>query len=396
MFDREFVLAHRLIDTHAHRFHPDRSGDFSVVAGGYIAGEGQIENASNTILYNMMIEALRRKFEMPEEASAFAIRKERDRRYAEDPLAYSRFLFSGEFADMYCLEIGSPLGGPAYSDSEKRWFNSIIPIERTCSIVRIDRVVDELLKDESEFYRLRQRFHERLRDWICSEPCVGIKSCSAYYGGLSVENPSASDAMKAFDEFKHHPESRYARKIINDFMLYESTEEATEFSLPIQIHTGAGGGSFLDFRTQNPVNLIDFLKDDRVKNRVRIVLLHGGHPYEEETGYLVSQFANVYTDISGTFYLDSCKGPERVLALMEKAPLNKIMYGSDGVGIPEITWFAQKYVRQLLIKVFDYLTREEYLTERAARRYVSGIMYDNALECYSGIENYMKKGEKNK
>ena len=81
---------------------------------------------------------------------------------------------------------------------------------------------------------------------------------------------------------------------------------------------------------------------------------------------------------------------------MEKAPLNKIMYGSDGVGIPEITWFAQKYVRQLLIKVFDYLTREEYLTERAARRYVSGIMYDNALECYSGIENYMKKGEKNK
>ena len=196
-------------------------------------------------------------------------------------------------------------------------------------------------------------------------------------------------ARKSYEKMRSGDMSVGSRKAFYDFILMESVEEAVEFDLPIQIHTDAGGGRFLDFRTENPVNLIDFLQDDRVKNRCKIVLLHGGHPHEEDTGYITAQFSNVYTDFSGTFYLVSGKGVERMIALLERTPLNKVMYGSDGVGIPELSWFAHDHFRSQLTKMLNQLVAEGYMTERRAHEAARMFMYDNALGCYEKVRNYL-------
>lgn len=145
----------------------------------------------------------------------------------------------------------------------------------------------------------------------------------------------------------------------------ESLQAAEEKDLPVQFHTGHGGGSWIDFPTMNPLCLVELLKDRRVMNRVRIVLLHGGHPHEEDTSYLTAQFANVYTDFSGAFYLSSLKGVERMAALLERAPLDKVMYGSDGVMFPEISWFAHGRFRVQLTRLLNRMI-EEGLPDRAA------------------------------
>ena len=140
-------------------------------------------------------------------------------------------------------------------------------------------------------------------------------------------------------------------------------------------------------KTQNPLHLLDFLKHSSVMNRVKIVLLHGGHPHEEDTSYITAQFSNVYTDFSGTFYLCSIKGPERIAALLERAPLNKVMYGSDGVMFPEVSWFAHNHFRRQFVKLLNGLIDGGYMTNKRAYEAASMIMHHNALRCYVRIND---------
>lgn len=93
-----------------------------------------------------------------------------------------------------------------------------------------------------------------------------------------------------------------------------------------------------------------------------------GIPHEEDTSYLTAQFANVYTDFSGAFYLSSLKGVERMAALLERAPLDKVMYGSDGVMFPEISWFAHGRFRVQLTRLLNRMIEEGCLTEPRARQ----------------------------
>lgn len=378
-----------LIDTHVHRFHPNRCGDFGTVAGGYIPGPDQQIHSRQTLLYRMVIEQLRKRFAMPETASPEEIEAERHRRYQLDPHGYSHDLLRDQNVAMYCLDIGSPMGGAPYTNAEIADFHKAIPPEKCCDIVRIDRTVEDLWPEELSFEQFRIRYHESLRREIQSHKTVGIKSCCAYNGGLNVKINSREEAEKSYEAMRAGDMGVAARKPFYDFLLMESVEEAVEYDLPIQIHTGAGGGQFLDFRTENPVNLIDFLQDPRVKNRCKIVLLHGGHPHEEDTGYITAQFSNVYTDFSGTFYLVSGKGVERMIALLERTPLNKVMYGSDGVGMPELSWFAHDHFRVQLRKMLNQLIAEGYMTAARARETSRMIMYDNALGCYHKIEKYL-------
>lgn len=378
-----------LIDTHAHRFHPNRCGDFGTVAGGYIPGPNQQLHSRQTLLYRMMIEKLRRRFDMPEEAAVEEIEAERHRRYQLAPHAYSHELLKDQNVAMYCLDIGSPMGGAAYTEQEIAEFHQAIPADKCCDIVRIDRTVEDLWPEDMPFEQFMIRYHESLRKEISVHKTVGIKSCCAYNGGLDVKLTSREEARKSYERMRSGDMCVGSRKAFYDFILMESVEEAVEYNLPIQIHTGAGGGRFLDFRTENPVNLIDFLQDDRVKNRCRIVLLHGGHPHEEDTGYITAQFSNVYTDFSGTFYLVSGKGVERMIALLERTPLNKVMYGSDGVGIPELSWFAHDHFRSQMVKMLNQLVAEGYMTEPRAHEAARMFLHDNALGCYEKIHNYL-------
>lgn len=389
MMEQEQIQSIPLIDTHVHRFHPNRCGDFANVAGGYIPGPDQQIHARQTILYHMIIEKLRSRFAMPQDASAQEVEQERHRRYAQDPHTYSRELLDEQNVEMYCLDIGSPMGGPAYTPQEIEDFHKAIPEGKCCDVIRIDRVVEDLWPQDLDFDGFIQQYQYRLRQEISGHKTVALKSCCAYNGGLDVKPVTRFQAEQAYEKMRMGDMGVNTRKFLYDYVLMEGVEAAVEYDLPIQIHTGAGGGRFLDFRTENPIHLIDFLQDERVKNRCKIVLLHGGHPHEEDTGYITAQFSNVYTDYSGTFYLSSVKGLERMIALLERTPLDKVMYGSDGVGIPEISWFAHDHFRSMLTKMLNLLVDQNYLTEKRARQVAKQIMHDNALRCYDKIEAYL-------
>lgn len=376
-----------LIDTHVHRVHPDRAPDWSNLGGGYIPGPGQEKFGRQTLLYGMVMERLREAFAMGEDSSMEEIEGERFRRYRANPQGYYAWLLSGCNVAMHCLEIGSPIGGPSYSEEEKAYFNASIPEEKRASIVRFDRIVDELLPEKREFSEFVCAYFDTLYRQIEEERAVGLKSCMAYNGGLDIWLTGRGDAERAYERIRRGEGTAADQKALRCYMLMESMAVAEEKNLPVQFHTGEGGGSWIDFKTMDPIHMADFLLDPRVKNRVKVVLLHGGHPHEENVSYLAAQFANVYCDISGTFYLCTLKGAERMAALMERAPLSKIMYGSDGVMFPEVSWFAHHQFRRQLAKFLSWMTGEGYLTRAGARETARMFCFQNALDCYTALRD---------
>lgn len=391
MIGEEELKRTGLIDTHVHRVHPGRSPEFGNLGGGYIPGPAQEIHSRQTLLYHMVMEELRREFGMEEDAPLQQVEEERHKRYERDPQGYFRKLLDGENVVMHCLEVGSPLGGAPYTEQEIAYFDGSVDRKRQSFILRFERVLESVMKERLPFGQMTARYEDILSDQIEREDAVGLKSCAAYAGGLRIRFPDRHEAEKAYERILKGTKEEEDDKILNHYILLESMDIAAGYDLPVQFHTGMGGGSYIDFDTLNPVHLVPFLRHKKVFNRVKIVLLHGGHPHEEEASCLAAQFANVYTDFSGMHYLSSLKGVERMAALLEKAPLDKVMYGSDGVMFPEVSWFSHRHFRRQLAKLLNGLTAGGYMTERRARKAARMFQFDNALDCYTKLRDRVAK-----
>ena len=385
MLNIEDIMAIPAIDTHVHRIHPGRAPLWGNLSGGYIPGLRQEEFARDTVFYGMVMEELRKYFHMPENTDWKEVEAERDRRYREDPAGYFRSLTEKQNVAMYCLEIGSPLGGPIYTDEEIAYFHQSIPKNKCSHIVRIERTAEPLWKEKAPFSAFIKRYTDELEKKIEQENAIAIKSCAAYGGGLGIRLPDRGEAEAAYERIFQCRAEAEDEKIMNGFLILESCEAAVSHDIPIQFHTGEGGGSAVDFQTLSPIHMVEFLKDKRVLNRIKIVLLHGGHPHEEDTSFIVSQFENVYTDFSAMFYLSGVKSLERMAALLERAPLSKVMYGSDGVMFPEVWWFAHDWFRRQLARLLNRFIEDGYMTEYRARETAKKFLFDNALNCYTKL-----------
>ena len=88
-------------------------------------------------------------------------------------------------------------------------------------------------------------------------------------------------------------------KTFRDYFLLQGLEKTIQQGIPFQIHA-AFGESNINMLNNNPALLKDLLEHPRY-NQATIVLLHGGNPYNFETGYLASVYPNVYVDISEMF-----------------------------------------------------------------------------------------------
>lgn len=290
---------------------------------------------------------------------------------------------------MYCIETGSPLRSKAFLPDEIDFFDSCIPEESRSYILRIERFADELLPAALRFEEFEQTLRERLAQQVRVQHAVALKSAIAYYAGLNLQIPAWEDAKAAYEKLLGGAHTKADEHVFYTHTLMLGCEVAAECQIPLQIHTGPGNSIYFDHRSFNPALLTEFLRDKRVFNRITVILLHAGHPYEEETGFLVSQYPNVYTDLSQTFLFSSLMAKEKIRALFEYAPLDKIMYGSDGVLFPEMYWYAPRRFRELLADVLAALKEEHFMSATRAKAVAKAIAYDNALACYTKLQDML-------
>ena len=123
--------------------------------------------------------------------------------------------------------------------------------------------------------------------------------------------------------------------------------EAARQELPVQFHVGYGDTN-ANMLLANPLHLRAILEHAGYR-AMPVVLLHECYPYTRQGAYLAAVYENVYLDLSyGIPFLGYNEMLEFTRAAFDVAPYSKLLYSSDGVGVPEMHWMSALNGRQIL------------------------------------------------
>ncbi len=169
--------------------------------------------------------------------------------------------------------------------------------------------------------------------------------------------------------------SQYAGLEPGDPILEPYWALAEALDVPVMIHTGTSfpGTAYAGYpnfrlRLGNPLLLEDVL----VKHpKLRLWIAHGGRPWTEETFALMSQYTQVYMDVSTINWIAGDAGRPAFHKFLAEAIgrgfEKRIMFGSDQMGWPDAIGLAIKGVDSA-----PFLTPEEK----------SDIFYGNAMRFF--------------
>ena len=260
------------------------------------------------------------------------------------------------------------------------WHSRFAPARR---LLRVERLAEELIETVDRW----TEFEERFRHTVGEPPpdVAGLKSIVAYRTGLIVEVPEEGKAMECFWRLRQAARRggsvRLACKPLNDWVVRETLLAAARTSMPVQFHTGFGDPD-LDLRLANPLHLRPLLEEPALGG-VRFVLLHAAYPFSREAGYLAAVYPNLFVDFGLAVPSLSVPGMAwAICALMELAPLTKILYASDAHSLPELFYLGARWGRRVLGAELDRCIADGELVPAEAERAAEMILRGNAVRLY--------------
>lgn len=228
----------------------------------------------------------------------------------------------------------------------------------------------------------------------------GFKNVSAYYRPLALSRPSAADAEGALRLLLTNPPTgsdasqpaspmdanpvfpdpagNAALTTLEDFLFRHIYVKAGKLERPIIIHSAVALHPALrvDFNDPRPLYGV-FTDPDIQRARTQFVLIHAGYPSTDVVAAFISQFPNVYTDVS--FY---SKYPGALLelyrSLLALGPSNKIMHGSDANTVPEEIGYCAWNSRAVLAKVLTEYKESLGWTQRDITAMAEDVLHRTA------------------
>lgn len=366
-----------LVDNHCHPFDPDRERGNLARQFSLALADPRTGSIENTILMKRVYRELGEFLDC--DPAPAVVERTRRKAYAADRAGYVRQLFTDANIELALLDVGYPsLEFTGYSvDLDE--FGSLIPIPYR-TIHRLEPSIRRLIEAARSFEELLALYRAELDTVLGERGTVAIKTVIAYWTGLEVHIRDEAQASAAFARLRGRSR-REDEKTVRDYLVVEGMRKAIEHDVPCQIHTGIGDAPVFDMRTANPILLHDVLTDDSLRG-LKVVLVHSGYPWVEESGYLANQYDDVYIDLSEMFPLTAHAMKTKLLGLLEMAPITKIMYGSDGINVPEIYWFAARQGRRSIAGALDELVASGWLSEDEALDAARKILRDNAIGLY--------------
>jgi len=114
-----------------------------------------------------------------------------------------------------------------------------------------------------------------------------------------------------------------------------------------------------------------------------VALLHECYPYTREGAYLAAVYENVYLDLSYSIpFLGYGEMAAFTRAAFGVAPTSKLLYSSDGVGIPELHWLSALDGRRILGETLGELVAQGDLAAAEAEAVGAAVLRDNAARLY--------------
>ncbi|KAK7267800.1 hypothetical protein RIF29_20479 [Crotalaria pallida] len=261
------------------------------------------------------------------------------------------------------------------------WHRSFAPV--VGRILRIERVAEQILDEglpDGSSWTLDSFLEVTVT--VAGE-IYGFKSVAAYYCGLEINtNVTKKDAEEGLAQvLAVWKPVLVANKNLIDYIFLQSLEVAKAYDLPVQIHTGFGDKG-IDMRLSNPLYLRSVLEDKRY-SKCRFVLLHTSYPFSREASYLASVHSQVYLDFGLAIPKLSVHGMiSAVKELIELAPLNKVMFSTDGYAFPETFYLGAKKSREVIFSVLRDACIDGDLSIPEAVEAAKDLFARNAINFY--------------
>ena len=226
--------------------------------------------------------------------------------------------------------------------------------------------------DYLEFYRAA------CVDAVETRGCVGIKTVIAYRTGLAIQPITYDEAKRAFA--RDTDIDIQAQKKVRDYLFKYTARLAAELGVPFVIHTGFTALT-KPWSYGNPTDLTPAITDPDLQETT-FVLLHGGYPWCSAAGYIASHHPNVFVDLS-EFNPATSIGIERYFQeILEFAPFTKLMFGSDGLGIPELNWYGAVLAKRAMANILTKFINDRLISSEQAEDYAADIFYNTARQVY--------------
>ena len=252
------------------------------------------------------------------------------------------------------------------------------------ALLRLEVMFQQLVAEIGSYDDLVTAVRSALSD-VRGAGYAGFKSVAGYRTGLGIERWPDEDARAAFASARAEAERagsvRLGYKPLLDTLLHLAFEAAAAQELPVQFHVGYGDTD-VDLRRASPLELRSVLEEQAYRS-MPVVLLHGCWPYVREGAYLASVYAHAYLDVSYAIpYVSRGERMAMTRAALAVAPFTKLMYSSDGGGVPELHWIGAHEGRRALAAGLGELVADGDLDAGQARRAGETILRDNAWQLY--------------
>ena len=255
---------------------------------------------------------------------------------------------------------------------------------RTFPMLRVEVLMQQLIVAHDTLDAVIEALRAALVD-LRGQGYVALKSIAAYRTGLDIRTWPREEAQAAFGEARREAVEagtlRLAHKPLLDTLLHVVFHEAARQDMPIQFHVGYGDTD-ADMLLANPLRLRAVL-EERAYRSMPVVLLHECYPYTREGAYLAAVYENVYLDLSyGIPFLGYGEMATFTRAAFGVAPTSKLLYSSDGVGVPELHWMSALHGRRILGETLGEIVAQGDLSVTEAEAVGAAVLRDNATRLY--------------
>jgi len=309
----------------------------------------------------------------PEERAIFAARTRREGRELTGALLHAANV------DTLLLDTGFPPSEEVFPVSELAEIGGC----RTGPMLRLEILMESLLAEHHSLEDVKEALVAELHD-VRRRGYVALKSIAAYRTGLDIREWSREEAEASFHEYRRVAGAGHARlvhKPLLDTLLHVAFAQAARQEVPVQFHVGYGDAD-TDLLLGNPLYLRPVLQRPDYHG-MPVVLLHECYPYTRQGGYLAAVYENVYLDLS---YGIPLLGYGEMLSFTRQAlgvaPSSKLMYSSDGIGVPELHWISAIDGRRAIGEALGELVSQGELDLVVAEATGEDVLRANATRLY--------------
>ena len=181
-------------------------------------------------------------------------------------------------------------------------------------------------------------------------------------------------------------------KALQDHLFRFICAEAGRVGLVVHVHVGIGANPYFDLRGSEPT-LLEATLNDAALRQTRFVLVHGGWPFERETGAMLVK-PNTYADFSAQPFLRSNRALAATLREWLEFFPDKVLFGTDaytedpaGTSAPlsgweEKTWLNARRSREALAIALTGMMRDRQVTRAQAVDLARLVLRGNAERLY--------------